>query len=162
MLTIALLASCSLLTVEPALSSKHDVIQGQERDTKRNSIKKSFEPYRSPTTHNNILARTGENRIIASPGNEFDGNMTCTLHIVHHTWSMFVPAAEAAQSQSQVYRQIYETALNKSNSLPPSARVALTLSAFGLTLAALTRMIHWNTVLAVLPRMVAGFLWWGT
>ena len=161
MLTIALLASSNLLNVGSALPSEQDVPGGEEGISERDSIGKSLMLYQSLTTHAGILARAAENHIAPSPGNDYSGNMTSNLRIVYHTWSMFVPSADAARSLSQMYRACYAAALNESASVAPPVRVAFTYGAFTLTLIALARVIPWDVVIAVLRYMMAGVVFYG-
>lgn len=104
--TTALLASSNLLNVGSALPSEQDMSEGQERTSERDSVGKSLMPYQSLTTHAGILARAAENHIAPSPGNDDDGNMTSNLRIVYHTWSMFIPSADAARSLCRMYKKM--------------------------------------------------------
>lgn len=138
--------------------SKQDSNVSEETTIEHDSRESSLLPYLSPSTDHSLPVGPVENHNALSTRDDSRRNLTSTWHIVFQTWSVFVPAPDAASGLSQMYRQIYAAAVNASLSVAPPVRLAFTYGAFTLTMTAVARVIPWDDVLAVLQCMMAGIV----
>ena len=139
--------------------SKQDNNVSEETAIEHDSRETSLLPYLSPSTDHSLPVGPVN---ALSTRDDSRRNLTSTWHIIFQTWSVFVPAPDAAPGLSQMYRQIYAAAVNASLSVAPSARLAFTYGAITLTLTAVARVIPWDVVLAVLQCMMAGIVCCGS